>query len=81
MKTCEIYGVLHEIQRRSGKIYLKTGIKRLTSEIFFTFVSVTTAVSAWLGIILENRLLLAASAIVWLLGFLAWSLKAAPDAI
>lgn len=52
MKTCEIYGVLHEIQRRSGKIYLKTGIKRLTSEIFFTFVSVTTAVSAWLGIIL-----------------------------
>ncbi len=81
MKTCEIYGVRHEMQRRSGKIYLKRGIKCLTSEIFFTFVSVTTAVSAWLGIILENRLLLAASAIVWLLGFLAWSLKAAPEAI
>lgn len=81
MKTCEIYGVRHEMQRRSGKIYLERGINYLTSDIFFTFVSVTTAVSAWLGIILENRLLLAASAIVWVLGFLAWSLKAAPDAI
>lgn len=81
MKTVEICGVRHEMQRRSGKICLRRGIKCLTSEFFFTFVSVTTAVSAWLGIILENRLLLAASAIVWLLGFLAWSLKAAPDAM
>lgn len=81
MKTCEIYGVRHEMQRRSGKIYLEIRINYLTSDIFFTFVSVTTAVSAWLGIFLENRLLLAASAIVWVLGFLAWSLKAAPDAI
>lgn len=73
MKSSSITLVAQQqLRHPSVKKLLTHIIIRLTSEKFFTFASVIGSSIAVVGTVLDNRYVVAAGAIVFLLGFGPW---------
>lgn len=51
------------------------GIIYLTSGKFSTFVGVITALMSYIGVILDDNLLIAYGAIIFLIGFTPWAMR------